>query len=74
MSTGGAFFIRCACTASRPVKTSPEISTTSPTRRLRTCSSDSGALQHHFAAGQRESFGVRHALRPRDRDRDTASS
>src|SRR5436190_21533855 len=43
ISTGGGFFIRCACTASRPVNISPLINTTSPTFNARTCSSVSGA-------------------------------
>src|ERR1019366_9254538 len=43
-STGGGFFIRYACTLSRPVNISPVISTTSPTCSARICASVSGGV------------------------------
>ena len=56
-STGGSCFIRCACTASRPVNTRPEISTTSPTFSARTCSSVIGAVSATSRPVRRKSSG-----------------
>ena len=60
IDAGGGLFIRCACTASRPVYISPLISTTSPTLSARTCSSVSGGAQNDFAAGERKARTLGH--------------